>query len=76
MKKKRKILLCIWGALAVLLSDMMCASVAYRYCSFQWGARYEGWSAPANTAFLYAIPYLAGIVLCGIFAWALCRNRR
>ena len=52
--------------LAVLLSDIMCAVVAYNYCALQWGGRYAAYSAPASTAFLYFIPY--GIGLCIILA--------
>lgn len=37
--------------LAILLSDIMCAVVAYNYCALQWGGRYAGYSAPASTAF-------------------------
>lgn len=50
--------------LAVLLSDMMCAVVGYQYCALWWGGRYAGWSAPPSTAFVYAIPFAAGIVCC------------
>ena len=54
--------------LAVLLSDIMCAVVAYNYCALQWGGRYAAYSAPASTAFLYFIPYGIVIVLCIILA--------
>ena len=54
----------IFIALAVILSNVMCAVVAYNYCAMQWGAKYAGYSAPASVAFLYAIPYGIGIVVC------------
>lgn len=54
----------IFGALAVILSDIMCAVVAYNYCDLHWGIEYAGYSAPKNTAFLYAIPYGISIVVC------------
>lgn len=54
--------------LAILLSDIMCAVVAYNYCALQWGGRYAGYSAPASTAFLYFIPYGIGVVFCLILA--------
>ena len=54
--------------LAVLLSDVMCAVVAYNYCDMLWGIKYAGYSAPAHVAFLAAIPYAAGIVVCLILA--------
>ena len=30
----------IFIALAVILSNVMCAVVAYNYCAMQWGAKY------------------------------------
>ena len=54
--------------LAILLSDIMCAVVAYNYCALQWGGQYAGYSAPPSTAFLYFIPYGIGIVFCIILA--------
>ena len=54
--------------LASLLSDIMCAVVAYNYCALQWGGRYAGYSAPASTAFLYFIPYGIGVVFCLVLA--------
>ena len=50
--------------LAILLSDVMCAVVAYNFCKMQWGIRYEGFSAPVWVAFLYGIPYAIGIAVC------------
>ncbi len=64
-----------FGLLAILLSDVMCAVVAYNYCKLTFGARYAGYSAPASTAFLLAIPYLAGIVICIILAFAFHRKQ-
>ena len=59
----------LFMALAVLLSNVMCAAVAYNYCAMQWGIQYAGYSAPASTAFLLVIPYAAGIVICVVLAW-------
>ena len=50
----------IFAVLAILLSDVMCAVVAYNYCALEWGGKYEAWSAPASTALLLAIPYAIG----------------
>ncbi len=63
----KKTVVCFW-ALAVLLSDIMCAVVAYSYCDMLWGIRYAGYSAPAGTAFLLAIPFAAGIAACAALA--------
>lgn len=66
---KHKYLSRLFVALAVLLSDVMCAAVAYNYCSMQWGIRYAGYSAPASVAFLLVIPYAVGIAICAVLAW-------
>ena len=52
-----KALSCTFAALAILLSDVMCAVVAFNYCDMLWGIRYASYSAPASTAFLLIIPY-------------------
>ena len=54
----------IFAALAILLSDAMCAYVAYAYCDLEWAGKYAGASAPASTAFLFAIPFAIAIVIC------------
>ena len=59
-----KALSAIFWILAVLLSDVMCAVVAYNYCDMVWGIKYAGYSAPARIAFLTAIPYAVGIAVC------------
>ena len=58
----------IFIVLAVILSDVMCAVVGYHYASMQWGIKYACYSAPASTAFLYAIPFVVGIIVCVILA--------
>ena len=55
--------------IAILLSDAMCAVVGYEYCALQWGGRYGECSAPPSVAFLYAIPFAVGILLCMILLW-------
>lgn len=61
---KFKALSAVFGILAILLSIIMCAVVAYNYYGMLWGIKYEGYSAPANVAFYLAIPYILGIVVC------------
>ena len=63
----KKLSIVFW-VLAALLSDWMCAVVAYNYCDLSWGGRYAGYSAPASTAFLYAIPFALGIIACIVLA--------
>lgn len=58
-----KLYVCFW-VLAALISDIMCAVVAWNYCSMLWGIKYAGYSAPASTAFLLAIPFAVGIAIC------------
>jgi hypothetical protein len=62
--KNFKILAIASSAIAILLSDIMCAVVAYSWCEMEYGIKYEGYSAPANTSLLLAIPYLIGIIIC------------
>ena len=59
----KRMSICCW-VLAALLSDIMCAVVAWNYCSMLWGIKYAGYSAPASTAFLLAIPFVIGIAIC------------
>lgn len=59
---------CLFFALAILLSDVMCAVVAFKYAKMLWGIKNAGYSAPAAAALLWAIPFLIGIVACIIIA--------
>lgn len=63
----RKLSLC-FAILAILLSNVMCAVVAYNYCELLWCGRYCGCSAPASTAFVYAIPFGIVIAVCALLA--------
>ncbi len=56
----------LFVTLAVLLSNIMCAVVAYNYRGMLCGIKHMGYSAPPYVAFIYAIPYLAGIIVCVI----------
>ena len=60
--------------LALLMSHAMCAVVAYQYCDLVWGGKYAGYSAPAGTAFLYAIPFVIGIAICAVLALSFYRK--
>lgn len=60
--------------LAVLLSDIMCAVVAYQYRDMLCGIAHSSYSAPASVAFLSAIPFGIGIMLCLLAACALRRR--
>ena len=54
--------------LAIVLSNIMCIVVAYNYRDMLCGIEHAGYSAPASTAFLYAIPFVVGIIVCAILA--------
>ena len=58
----------LFTALAIALSDIMCFVVAYNYRDMLCGIEHAGYSAPASTAFLYAIPFVVGIVVCAILS--------
>lgn len=66
----------LFVALAVLLSDVMCAVVAYNYCDMVWGIKTACYSAPASTAFFAAVPFAVAIVVCIIIALGLKRKKQ
>ena len=68
------VLSAVFAALAVILSDVMCAVVAFNYCDMLWGIRYAGYSAPASVAFLTAVPSAVGIIICVILSLFLKRR--
>ena len=74
--RKYRYLFYSFAALAVLLSDAMCAAVAYCYCQLQWGGRCAGFSAPPSVALLLAVPYAAGIAICAGLAWFFRKKHR
>lgn len=53
---------------AAMISNLMCATVAYKYCELQWGIEYRGYSGPASVAFLWAIPYIICMGVCLVLA--------
>ena len=54
----------LFAALAILLWGVMCAVVAWNYCDMLHGIEHHGFSAPADIAFLYAIPFTVAIAVC------------
>lgn len=54
--------------ITAVLSDVMCAVVAYNYRGLICGIEHAGFSAPADIAFLLAIPFLVLIVACVLLA--------
>lgn len=58
----------VFGILAILLSNVMCAVVAYNYSYLLFCGKYGGCSAPADAAFLSAIPFIVGVIVCVVIA--------
>ena len=58
----------LFTILTLILSHLMCITVAYNYRDMLCGIEHSGFSAPADVAFLGIIPYAVGILLCGILA--------
>ena len=58
----------LFTVFAFILSHIMCFVVAWNYRDMLCGIAHGSFSAPAEVAFLTAIPYAAGILLCGILA--------
>lgn len=55
--------------LTLILSHIMCFVVAWNYRDMHCGIAHSCYSAPAETALLTAIPYTAGIIICGLLAY-------
>ena len=58
----------VFGLFAIILSNVMCAVVAFNYRDMLCGIQHAGYSAPASIAFITAIPYLVAIIACIILA--------
>lgn len=71
--KKRSYL---FAALAILLSNAMCATVAYRWRDMICGIEHGGYSAPASVALLSALPFAVGIAVCVILSVYLHRRAK
>ena len=66
----------VFGLLAILLTNVMVAVVAYNYGAMKVGVEYGGYGAPAHSVFLYAIPFLVGILACIVVAVRFKKNNR
>jgi len=64
MKKLQYLLI----VLALVLSHLMCFVVAWNYRDMLCGITHSCYSAPAEMAFLGIIPFVIGILLCGILS--------
>lgn len=70
-----KLLRNVCVALALVLSHAMCAFVAWVYRDIVCGMEHRGFSAPPDIAFLYAVPFAVGILLCLGLAYVFHRKR-
>lgn len=66
----------LFAVIALLLSHIMCAVVAYNYAHMRCAIEHCGNSAPAYVAFLYAIPFALGIAICIILSVYFFRKQR
>lgn len=62
--------------IALILSHIMCFVVAWNYRDMLCGIAHGSFSAPAEVAFLTAIPYAVGIMICGILAYIFRRKAK
>jgi len=66
----------LFVVLALGLSHAMCAVVAWIYRDIVCGMEHRGFSAPPDIAFLYAVPFAVGILLCAGLAYRFHRRSR
>ena len=74
--KRMKKLSYLFIVVAILLSDIMCAVVAFNYRDMLCGMEHSSYSAPASVAFLSAIPFGIGIIICAAVAYTLHKKAR
>ncbi len=53
---------------AIILSNVMCFVVAYYYRGMICCIEHMGCSAPPEVAFIYAVPFMIGIIVCAVLA--------
>ncbi len=58
----------LFAILAVLLTNVACAAVAYAYCDALWAVRMGNTGAPASVALLYIIPYAIAVAALALTA--------
>ena len=57
----------VFTVLALVLSHVMCAHVAFSFRGMICCIEHTGCSAPADVALLLAIPYLIAVAVCAVF---------
>ena len=66
----------VFGLFAIILSNVMCAVVAFNYRDMLCGIQHSCYSAPAWVAFLSAIPYAVAIAVCVILSVVFMKRSR
>ena len=66
----------LFAAAAIVLSDVMCAVVAFTYRDMPCRIEASCYSAPAGVAFLSAIPFGIGIIICAAAAYMFHKKAR
>lgn len=64
----------LFGGFAILLSNIMCAVVAYNYRDMLCGIEHYCYSAPAEVAYITGAPFLIGIIICVTLAFVFRRK--
>lgn len=60
----------------LVFSHIACASIAYHYCDYEWGARLGWGTLSGEAAFLHFIPFGVCSVICFISALAVYLKER
>ena len=63
-----KVLSRIFKMLALFMSHLGCVFVTYTYMKLLCGGLHMGWSAPADIAFIYIIPFVLLSMLCWLLS--------
>ena len=66
--EKNRVIPKLFIAFSILIFGAMCAVVGYNYASLEYAGKYLGASAPASTAFVLEVPFLAAILVLIVLA--------
>ena len=66
----------LFTVFAIILSHIMCFVVAWNYRDMLCGIAHSSYSAPAEIAFLTAIPYAVGIIICGFLVYIFHKEKK
>ncbi|MBE6666247.1 MAG: hypothetical protein E7603_08540 [Ruminococcaceae bacterium] len=72
--KRNKLFAAVFGIVTVLLLCAMCAVVAFHYAAMLCAMNHCGASAPPEVAFIFAVPFLIGIVISTVLCIVFCKK--